>query len=61
MKNKEKFKNEIVGIVCSGDNLAVNKETYEPVPCAHIPCWHCLFYQTEKNVRSTDYGRAVYK
>jgi hypothetical protein len=44
MKNKEKFKNEIVNIVCSGDKFAVNKETYELVPCAHILCCHCLFY-----------------
>lgn len=62
MKNKEKFKNEIVGIVCSGDNLAVNKETYKPVPCAHISCCHCLFYDNYcVNNKLIDWGDQEYK
>lgn len=47
MKNKEKFKNEIVDIICNGDSVGINKETYTPVPCCKIPCDKCLFY-TEK-------------
>lgn len=47
MKNKEKFKNEIVDIICNGDSIGINKQTYTPVPCSKIACDKCLFY-TEK-------------
>lgn len=47
MKNKEKFKNEIVDIVCNGGSLAVDIETNKPVDCATIDCRKCLFYSTE--------------
>lgn len=43
MKNKEKFKDEIVDIICSGDIIAVDKETRIPVPCSSIECKKCLF------------------
>ena len=43
MKNKEKFKNEIVDIVCNGDVIAVDKETRTPVACSSIDCDKCLF------------------
>ena len=44
MKNKEKFKDEIIDIVCNGGNLAVDKEKYTPMPCIKIACTSCLFY-----------------
>lgn len=44
MKNREKFKDEIINIVCNGGNLAVDKEKYTPVPCIKIECNRCLFY-----------------
>lgn len=43
MKNKEKFKNEIVDIVCNDDVIAVDKETRTPVACSSIDCDKCLF------------------
>lgn len=44
MKNKEKFKDEIVRIICNGGSIAVNNITYEPVDCNSIDCDTCLFY-----------------
>lgn len=44
MKNREKFKDEIIDIVCNGGNLAVDKEKYTPIPCIKIACTSCLFY-----------------
>lgn len=44
MKNKEKFKNEIVDIVCNGGSIAVDNITYEPVDCNTVDCGTCLFY-----------------
>jgi hypothetical protein len=40
----KKFKNEIVYIICNGDSIGINKETYTPVPCCNISCDKCLFY-----------------
>lgn len=44
MKNKEKFKDEILDIICKGGNIAVDNITYEPVDCNSIDCGTCLFY-----------------
>lgn len=43
MKNREKFKDEIVDIACKGGNIAVDNITYEPVNCNSIGCDTCLF------------------
>lgn len=47
MKNKEKFKDKIVDIVCNGGTLAVDIETNEPVDCNTFECGKCLFYVNE--------------
>lgn len=44
MKNKEKFKDKIVDIVCNGGSIAVDNTTYEPVDCNRVDCTTCLFY-----------------
>lgn len=43
MKNREKFKDEIVDIACKGGTIAVDNITYEPVDCNSIWCDTCLF------------------
>lgn len=48
MKNREKFKNEIVDIICNGDNIAVNKKTRVPLACTNIKCNKCLFYNIKQ-------------
>lgn len=48
MKNKEKFKNEIVDIICNGDSIAVDKETRVPIACSNIKCGNCLFYNIKE-------------
>lgn len=49
MKNKEKFKNEIVDIICNGDSIAVDKEIRVPIACTNIECDNCLFYTIKGN------------
>ena len=44
MKNKEKFKDEIVEIACNNSNVAVDNETNKPVKCHRLYCGNCLFY-----------------
>lgn len=49
MKNKEKFKDEIVNIICDGNSIAINKETYLPTACSGFECSNCLFYTVKLN------------
>lgn len=44
MTNREKFAEQILDIACSGDRLAVNKATLEPIACSSLECRDCLFY-----------------
>lgn len=48
MKNREKFKNEIVDIICNGDSIAVDKKTGVPLACTNIKCNKCLFYNIKQ-------------
>ena len=48
MKNKEKFAMKIVEIICSGERIAVNKETARPVVCNVFECDKCMFYLENK-------------
>ncbi len=43
MKNKEKFAKEIMEVACSGDSIAVTKESERIVKCGGIACSECLF------------------
>lgn len=47
MKNREKFKDEIVDIACNGGTLAVDIETNKPVDCNDTDCNKCLFHGSE--------------
>lgn len=62
MKNKEKFKDKIVDIVCKGGNIAVDNISYEPVDCNSIECSACLFYGSgECSDTLIEWGRREYK
>lgn len=50
MKNRQKFKNEIVDIVCDGGSIAVDKKMRVPLGCTNIRCDKCLFYSNKKVV-----------
>lgn len=43
MTNKEKYVEQILDIACSGELLAVGKNTMKPVLCADILCEDCYF------------------
>lgn len=43
MKNKEKYEKEIMNIACSGDSIAVLKESGRIVSCNETKCCLCLF------------------
>lgn len=42
MTNREKFAEQILNIACSGDAIAVDKVTLEPIACRGTACEECL-------------------
>lgn len=44
MTNREKYKEEILDIVCSGASFAFNRDTRKIVRCEDISCPECEFY-----------------
>lgn len=42
MTNREKFAEKILDIACSGDAIAVNKVTLEPIACHGTACEECF-------------------
>lgn len=53
MKNKEKYAKEILDIACSGNSIAMVKESGHIAPCYGTPCVECLFngYKCKERVR----------
>lgn len=41
MTNREKYAKQILGIACTGNVIAVDKETLKPVNCDSIGCFRC--------------------
>lgn len=45
MKNREKYAEEILDIVCNGGTVAVNNDG-KLINCDNIPCSQCTFFKT---------------
>ena len=43
MKNKDKYREQIIEIAMNGDSLAVDKNTKQPISCHPYCCQYCLF------------------
>lgn len=68
MKNKEKYANEILDIVCNGDDVAIDKDTMELQACDETRCKNCYFseehypYNTESCERNfSHWANSEYK
>ena len=46
-RNREKYKEQILDIVCEGEGFAVRKETGEPADCKYVDCDTCVFGDDE--------------
>lgn len=44
MTNREKYKEQLLDIACSGNRLAVDKKTMKPTKCKKLICEECCFY-----------------
>ena len=42
MKNREKYKEELLDIACAGKKIAIDKRTMQIKSCARFWCGHCL-------------------
>ncbi len=49
MTNREKFKEQILDIACSGNCLAIEKETMKLVSCNGLACNQCYFRNETAN------------
>lgn len=47
MKNKDKYRENIIEIAMNGDGLAVDKDAKQPIPCRPSRCKYCLFDKYE--------------
>lgn len=43
MKNREKYKEELLNIACAGNRIAIDKRTMQIKGCEVFPCGLCLF------------------
>lgn len=60
MKNKEKFKKEIVEIACSGDSIAVIKKSGRIVSCDGTTCCLCLFRDYDCKEKTREWAEQEY-
>lgn len=42
MKNREKYKEELLNVACAGKKIAIDKRTMQIKSCARFWCGHCL-------------------
>lgn len=61
MLNKEKFKEEILEIACSGGCLAVNKHTNKVCTCGDMHCADCKFNCTHCSDMCKKWCNSEYK
>lgn len=43
MKNREKYKEELLNVACTGKKIAIDKRTMQIRSCTGLSCGHCLF------------------
>lgn len=60
MKNKEKFAKEILEIACSGNSIAVIRESGRIAPCCSTFCNECLFCDDKCKERVREWAESEY-
>lgn len=64
MTNREKFKEQILDIACSGSSIALETKTMKVVPCKETYCYSCYFHgsscEDECDIRCKDWCDAEY-
>ena len=60
MKNKEKFAKEILEIACSGNRIAMIRESGRIAPCSKTPCVECLFCYDKCKEKIREWAESEY-
>lgn len=60
MKNKEKFAKEILEIACSGNSIAMIRESGRIAPCCSTLCVECLFNSDKCKERIREWAESEY-
>ena len=60
MKNKEKYAKEILEVACSGDSIAIIKESGRIVPCNGTICGLCLFHGCDCEENTREWAESEY-
>lgn len=60
MKNKEKFAKEILEIACSGNSIAMIRESGRIAPCCSTLCVECLFNSDKCKERVREWAESEY-
>lgn len=60
MKNKEKYASEILDIACSGNSIAMIRESGCIAPCCSTPCVECLFNSDKCKEKVREWAESEY-
>lgn len=60
MKNKEKYAKEILDIACSGNSIAMIRESGRIAPCCSTPCVECLFNSDKCKEKVREWAESEY-
>lgn len=60
MKNKEKYAKEIMEIACSGNSIAIVRESGRIAPCCSTLCVECLFNSDKCKERVREWAESEY-
>lgn len=60
MKNKEKYAKEIMEIACSGNSIAMIRESGRIAPCCSTLCIQCLFNSDKCKERVREWAESEY-
>lgn len=60
MKNKEKYAKEIMEIACSGNSIAMVRESGRIAPCCSTLCVECLFNSDKCKERVREWAESEY-
>lgn len=60
MKNREKYAEELLDVVCAGKNIAINKQTMQIRSCEGLSCEHCLLDGDDCDTNLAEWAESEY-
>ena len=60
MKNREKYKEELLDIACAGKKIAIDKRTMQIRSCLGLWCGDCLFEGDSCDTKLAEWAESEY-